>query len=206
MTPMPADPSSAFRRALLYCVHNSGGSLPMMRLNKLLYLADLEYFNRYGRTMTNAPWVRQKYGPTNRAMLPSVHAMSGHEVEEERKRTQLNREVYLVKDGPAPRFSGEMSPRETEVLDFVLATTARLSDEKVQKLAYGTTPMQLVLAREEVAGRKLLDEPLDFVTMSDPSQLPESDQRPDMDARMAAQREDMAAMAPFLARALGESA
>jgi hypothetical protein len=191
-----------FRRAILH-VLDRAGSVPMTRLHKLLYLADLEFYLENGRTLTGAPWVRQKYGPMTKAMLPSLANMASHEIEEEQIPTQKGRQVHLIKKGPSPRYAAALDRDEAETLDRILEMTARLSDDDVVRLAYSTTPMLLIEARERHEGVKLLDTPIDFGRMTEPADLELAQERePDLEARAVAQREAMAAMAPYVARAL----
>ncbi len=71
----------------------------MTRLHKLLYLADLEHYLETGRTITDATWVREKYGPMTKAMLPSLGEMKGHETEDEKRQTNSGREVPRSAEG-----------------------------------------------------------------------------------------------------------
>lgn len=199
---MTEGPASPFRRALLYVLEQSGYAVPMTRLHKLLYLADLQYFHEHGRSITGAKWVRHNYGPIAKAMLPSLAAMSGHEVEEEKRATQKGHELHLIRRGAAPRFQGELSADEADAIDAILRMTKRLTDDEVVALAYATTPMRYVAEREQEAGRKLIDLPIDFGSMADPTSLRGIGPAPDFDARAKAQDQDLVAMAPFVERAL----
>jgi hypothetical protein len=175
----------------------------MTRLHKLLYLADLEFFLEHGQTLTGAPWVREKYGPMNRAMLPALQAMANHEVAEEKRQTRNDRILHLILKGPSPRYQASLGPEQAEVLDRVIAMTTRLSDDEVKGLAYATTPMRLLQGRESREGRKLLNMPIDFAQMTDPAGIESSsDIEPDFATRAEDQREAMVALAPYLERAL----
>ncbi len=199
---MPAETTTAFRRALLYVLQRSGHAVPMTRLHKLLYLADLQYYHEHGRSITGAKWVRHNYGPMTKAMLPSLNAMSGHEVEEEKKPTLQGRELHLIRTGPAPRYEAKLSPDEAEAIETILRMTKRLTDNEVKALTYATTPMRLVAEKEEESGAKLIDLPLDFGSMTNPARLRGIGPAPDLKARARAQQEDLVAMAPSIERAL----
>jgi hypothetical protein len=193
---------SAFNRAVIHVLDHMG-SVPMTRLHKLLYLADLEYFLEHGQTLTGAPWVREKFGPMNRAMLPALKAMSDHEVAQDTRQTRLNRTVHLILKGPSPRYEALLSPDQSQVLDRILAMTRRLSDDEVIGLAYATTPMRVLQGREKREGHALLNVPIDFAQLTDPAQIEtESETEPDFEARAADQSEAMSALAPYLERAL----
>jgi hypothetical protein len=135
-----------YRRILLHLAQMLG-EVPHTRLHKLVYLIDLEYYRRYGRTLTGAPWVRHNYGPMTKALLPALAEMNGHELNERPKTTLSERTLKLIEPGPAPRFQPDLGAAELEVADFILGLTQRLSDRQVVDLAYATTP---------------IDEPLDF--------------------------------------------
>ena|SRR5664280_2675757 len=150
-----------YRRILLHLAQMLG-EVPHTRLHKLVYLIDLEYYRRYGRTLTGAPWVRHNYGPMTKALLPALAEMNGHELNERPKTTLSERTMKLIEPGPAPRFQPDLGAAELEVADFILMLTQRLSDRQVIDLAYATTPMRAILRREATLGRKLIDEPLDF--------------------------------------------
>ena len=199
---MPAETATAFRRALLYVLQRGGGEVPMTRLHKLLYLADLQYYHEHGRTITGAPWVRHNFGPMTKAMLPSLAAMSGHEVVEEKKATKKGFELHLIRRGPDPRFEADLAPGEADAIDSILRLTKKLTDDEVIALSYATTPMRYLVEQELVAGKKLIDLPIDFRSMTDPAGLQGIAATPDLEARAKAQQEDLELMAPYLERAL----
>jgi uncharacterized phage-associated protein len=192
---------TAFNRAILYVLDHVS-SVPMTRLHKLLFLADLEYFLEHGQTMTEAPWVREKYGPMNRAMLPALKAMSEHEVDQEEHGTRQGRTVHVIRKGRDPRFGAALDEARAQVLDRVLSMTARLSDDEVKALAYSTTPMRVLEGWERHEGRKLLNTPIDFKRLSDPTEIEVPDEVPDLEARARERMEILEAMRPFIERAL----
>lgn len=158
---MTASAPTPYRRTLLYLAQRLG-EVPNTRLHKVVYLIDLEYHRRYGRTLTGAPWVRHNYGPMTKALLPALDEMAGHELVQRVKTTRSDRTLKLVAPGPAPRYQPDLGPAEQEVADFILGMTERLTDSQVLDLAYSTTPMRAVLRREATLGKKLIDAPLEF--------------------------------------------
>ena len=158
MTPSAPTP---YRRTLLYLAQRLG-EIPNTRLHKVVYLIDLEYHRRYGRTLTGAPWVRHNFGPMTKALLPALDEMAGHELVQRVKTTRLDRTLKLVTPGPAPRYQPDLDPAERQVADFILSITESLTAQQVLDLAYSTTPMRAVLRREATLGRKLIDAPLEF--------------------------------------------
>jgi Protein of unknown function (DUF4065) len=161
---MSSDPTP-YRR-LLVLLADRLGEVPHTRLQKLVYLIDLEFFLRHGRTLTGAPWVRHKYGPMTKAFLPAMRDMDGYELVERHKPTLAGRTVKLVEPGPSPRFTADFTRDALATIEFMMAITQGLGDDQVRELAYATTPMQLIRAREAVLGHELIDEPIDFERMT----------------------------------------
>jgi Antitoxin SocA-like, Panacea domain len=190
-----------YRRTLLYLAQTLG-QIPSTRLHKIVYLIDLEYFRRYGRTLTGAPWVRHNYGPMTKALLPALNEMVGHELEERSKTTRSDRTLKLIEPGPAPRFQPDLGPAEQDVADFIVELTRQLSDRQVVDLAYATTPMRAILRREATLGRKLIDEPLDFAALP---VLPDRDV-PEGDGYLEFKRGEVQALRTFRARLLNDFA
>ncbi|MGO9179770.1 MAG: Panacea domain-containing protein [Candidatus Limnocylindrales bacterium] len=158
---MAASAPTPYRRTLLYLAQRLG-EVPNTRLHKVVYLIDLEYHGRYGRTLTGAPWVRHNYGPMTKALLPALDDMADHELVQRVKTTRSDRTLKLITPGPALRYQPDLGPEEREVADFILALTRGLTDRQVLDLAYSTTPMRAVLRREATLGKKLIGEPIDF--------------------------------------------
>ncbi|MFI5040449.1 MAG: Panacea domain-containing protein [Acidimicrobiales bacterium] len=190
-----------YRRTLLYLAQRLG-EVPNTRLHKIVYLIDLEYFRRYGRTLTGAPWVRHNYGPMTKALLPALADMAGHELNQRAKTTLSDRTVKLVEPGPAPRYQPDLGLAEQEVAEFILELTHRLTDRQVLDLAYATTPMRSILRREAILGRKLIDEPLDFAAAP---VLPDRDE-PDPDGYAAFKLSEVQALRGVRARLLDDFA
>jgi hypothetical protein len=152
--------NSPFRRAMLYVVQELG-EVGVMKLEKILYLADLEHFHRTGHRITGAKWVRQKLGPVAKTVLPSTTLMRGHEISVTEEHVSGHpSSVYRL--GPSPRFSPNLSADEKATLDRVISLVKSLSATDAAKLTYQTTPMLARLQVEEAAGREILDEPLVF--------------------------------------------
>ena len=177
----------------------------MTRLHKLLYLIDLEHFLEHGRTLTAAPWVREKYGPMTKAMLPSLRDMAEHEIAEVTVSTLKGRRLRLISPGPAPRFKPNLDRDQLQTVERVLRMTAHLSDDEVRAIAYRTTPMRYVAELERREGHELVDTPLEFGRMAEPRVVAEPDEAVDMEARSASQRDALAAFGPLIGRALSGS-
>ncbi len=149
-----------FRRAMLYVIERLG-EVGVMKLEKILYLADLEHFQRHHRRITGARWVRQRLGPVAKAVLPSTRMMAGQEITVTRDAVgDYTSDVY--RPGPRPRFRPHLTSTEREVLDQVIELTRHLSANDAARMTYETTPMLARLEVERREGRQMMDEPLAF--------------------------------------------
>ncbi len=151
---------SRFRRALLYVVE-ALGSVSVTKLQKVLYLADLEHHALTGTTMTGARWVRYTHGPMAKALLPSTQVMDGHEIEVSNEPVgPYDARVY--RPGPAPRFRPNLAPEEKATLDRILALIGQLTTKDAIALAYNTAPMRLLQRIEGETGQIQLDVEIPF--------------------------------------------
>ena len=151
---------SRFRRALLYVVE-ALGSVSVTKLQKVLYLADLEHHALTGTTMTGARWVRYTHGPMAKALLPSTQVMDGHEIEVSNEPVgPYDARVY--RPGPAPRFRPNLAPEEKATLDRILALVWQLTTKDAIALAYNTAPMRLLQRIEGETGQIQLDVEIPF--------------------------------------------
>lgn len=149
-----------FRRAMVYVIE-ALGEVGVTKLEKILYLADLEHFHETGTTLTGARWVRYKLGPMAKAVLPSTALMDGYEISVSSKRTgPYDSRVYTP--GPSPRFRPDLTREERDSLDRILAVTGSLTAKEAIDLAYSTGPMRFIEMLEKRKGRQLLDVELTF--------------------------------------------
>jgi Protein of unknown function (DUF4065) len=141
---------SRFRRALLYVVEQLG-AVNVTKLQKILYLADLEHFHETGTTLTGARWIRYTHGPMAKALIPSRDLMDGHELEVSTEpRGAFEANVY--RPGPSPRFGPDLAAEERATIDRVLALMGPMSTKETVALAYNTSPMRLIVAVERGSG------------------------------------------------------
>lgn len=149
-----------FRRAVLYVVEELG-EVNVTKLQKILYLADLEHFSDTGTTLTGARWVRYTHGPMAKALVPSTNMMDGHEVTVSVEQAgQYEAKVY--RPGPSPRFRPGLTAEERATLDRIIALARPLTATEAIRLAYNTGPMRLLLRLEEAAGSPMLDVEIPF--------------------------------------------
>jgi hypothetical protein len=151
---------SRFRRALVYAVE-ALGSVGVTKLQKALYLADLEHFTLTGTTLTGARWVRYTHGPMAKALVPSTQVTDGHEIEVTTEPVgPYDARVY--RPGPAPRFRPNLAPEERAALDRIIALLGPLSTSDSIRLTYNTAPMRFLQRIEAEAGTLQLDLEIPF--------------------------------------------
>ncbi len=151
---------SRFRRALLYVVEDLG-SVSVTKLQKALYLADLEHFTLTGTTLTGARWVRYTHGPMAKALVPSTQVMDGHEIEVSTEPVG-SYDARVYRPGLAPRFRPNLAPEERAALDRILALVRPLSTAEAIRLAYNTAPMQFLQRIEAETGTLQIDVEIPF--------------------------------------------
>lgn len=139
--------ASRFRRAMLYVIEELG-EVGTTKLQKILYLADLEHFYATGTTLTGARWVRYTYGPMAKALVPSTLAMDGHEIAVSVEPAGPYA-ARIFRRGPSPRFRPDLAPEERAALDTVLGLTRDLTASETIQIAYNTAPMRVLLRMEE---------------------------------------------------------
>jgi hypothetical protein len=151
---------SRFRRALLYVVEELG-SVSVTKLQKALYLADLEHFTLTGTTLTGARWVRYTHGPMAKALVPSTQVMDGHEIDVATEPVG-SYEARVYRPGPSPRFRPNLAAEEREALDRIIALVRPLSTGDAIKLACNTAPMRFLQRIEAETGNLQLDVEIPF--------------------------------------------
>jgi len=149
-----------FDQALVYVVRQLG-QVNVTKLEKVLYLADLEHFHRTGARITDARWVRYKKGPLAYRLNHSRKELNGHEVAVANE-PQGDREANVFRIGPAPRFEPQLSEDERRDLDTIITMSRHLNSDEMIALAYNTTPMRFLLAKEEGTPRYDVTIPFDL--------------------------------------------
>lgn len=144
------------RRLVLYLVDQlQDRELPIstIRLIKLLYLIDLEYYNRHGETLTGIEWVKYKYGPYF-FQWPTVVQKAGVDLEVAEVQTERGPgRTYRVYPQPA-----DVLPLATRALAAdVLSKRADDDLDELLEHVYETLPVKY--------GEH--DKPLDFTLETD---------------------------------------
>lgn len=145
MTEVPR--GDKFEQALLFAVR-SLGQVNVTKLEKILYLADLEHFHRANKTITGARWVRYELGPLAKRLVPARNEMTGHEITVVDEK-QGQRTAHVYRPGPSPRFEPDFEAAEQADLERVIELARPLNADQMIKLAYNTTPMRFLLSKEK---------------------------------------------------------
>lgn len=173
--------ASRFRRAVLYVVRELG-EVNVTKLQKILYLADLEHFHARGTTLTGARWVRYTHGPMAKALVPSRSLMEGHELDVQTEQRGAY-EAVVYRPGPKPRFNPALASEERATLDRIIGLMRPMTTKDAIALAYNTGPMKLIQSMERAGGALMLDADIAFdidtemlagVVGSEPSLPPET--------------------------------
>lgn len=152
--------ASRFRRAVLYVVRELG-EVNVTKLQKILYLADLEHFHASGTTLTGARWVRYTHGPMAKALVPSRNLMDGHELDVQIEQ-RGEHEAVVYRPGPKPRFNPALASEERATLDRIIGLMRPMTTKDSISLAYNTGPMKLIQSMERAGGALMLDADIAF--------------------------------------------
>lgn len=194
-----------FRRAMLYVIERLG-EVGVMKLEKILYLADLEHYHRYGRKITGARWVRQRLGPVAKSVLPSTRMMDGQEISVSKALVgEYTSDVY--RPGPQPRFHPQLTTSERVVLDQIIELTRSISATDAARITYETTPMLARLEIERRQGHELLNEPLSFDrTAAETARVSRRHPTASENARRAFKQAELARVADLVEASVARSA
>lgn len=119
--------------------------LSKFRLLKLLWLADLRSIEQRGRPLTDAGWIRWRYGPFSKKIIREVEASDLFSIQkEERQEGEMHR-IRVVKEDPAVL---DTDPVEREILARVLVGWLRVPDQAVKEDVYADPFFESVPQRE----------------------------------------------------------
>lgn len=129
-----------------------------LELVKLIYLIDWTYYCEFGRPLTEAYYIREKWGPLIADIDGQINKMKGREVKLQRAyRGGIH---HLI--GSRPRFEPQFNSCELNVIHKILRTYGNLNNEALKDISYRTSPMQDILNEEQEVGKWLFGKPIDF--------------------------------------------
>jgi Protein of unknown function (DUF4065) len=133
-----------FKQLVLYiCANCSPDQLGAVKLNKVLYFADMIRFAGSGLPVTGAPYRKRPYGPTTDALLPTLRELErdGAIRIEDMNYFGYRKKVYIPEGAPdTSLFNDEEIRLVDDVIAFVChnntaKTISELSHNKAWELA-----------------------------------------------------------------------
>ena len=132
------------------------------RLQKLVYLCDVEHYRKYGRTLSGVEWVFLHYGPYAAELQDTVAQLVDlDEIEEKRFTAKTNRAGYTYRPKGRPEdLDSEgrdlLRPHEQKLIDSVVAEWGLESFNRLLDFVYFETEPMTKARRGE---------PLDFTAV-----------------------------------------
>jgi uracil-DNA glycosylase family 4 len=130
------------------------GRLTFFKLNKLLYLVDLQATRVLGHTFAGNVYLRQVDGPWLPNLDKELKPMDGFEV-----RRFFAHKLPMVMMGPCPRFESHLPDAVLEIVTEVVEKYGDMSNSAIKTVVYQTEPMRRIL-REERAGKDMRNKPV----------------------------------------------
>jgi uracil-DNA glycosylase family 4 len=125
------------------------GKTSYFKLNKLLYLIDLESLSELGHTITGEIYIRQEQGPWPPSLKKEIAQLKDREIS-----FDYFNKMPFVRPGPSPRFSPDMGHRELEIVSNIIDRFGKKSNNEIKSSVYRTKPMRDIL-KEEKKGKDM---------------------------------------------------
>jgi hypothetical protein len=130
-------------KELILFILSDTGPVSRLKLAKLLYLIEWQFYRKCGTQLTKAYYMRERRGPVPATFGKEIEEMMGFEVE----RTSRG----LIGPGRRPRFMPSFTEETATFLRSVVRRYREKSDRDLLLATYVTEPMKTVL-KEERAG------------------------------------------------------
>jgi len=130
-----------YKNAILFFAHKvRNGTLGKLKLMKLLYYLDFDFFEKYGASITGDEYLRFEHGPVPRMAKKIIESMDGKEIKitGRKMRDGLNdqRHIEPLKDFDVNVFSKE----ELLMLEEVASKWEKLSGGEMKAASHGEAP------------------------------------------------------------------
>lgn len=149
---------------IMFILSQAGRELGAVELAKIVYLIDLEKVILSGDTITGEKYTRREKGPLAVNFQKSITQMDGFElnvtVDAKSGNSAFPKHKHTL--GKKPRFQPVLDLVELAVAKRVLIRITNFSPIQIERLAYDSEPMKLILSKEEKAGHLILGEEIDF--------------------------------------------
>lgn len=126
------------RNVIMYLVFKSPRYLSTSRLQKMAYLAELEFYREYGERLTGAEFYNHYYGPYSFDLEKVTVEMEGDTILMEIAETEKGEAIFHRPD--TERINIELSGREKSILDEVVNEWKFKPTQEIVQAAKSTTP------------------------------------------------------------------
>ncbi len=131
---------------ILFFVVQANGELPVTKLMKLAFLADIEHQQLYGEPLSNENWTYYQYGPYTQNLYASTEALESEGFIACTIRpafTRIGKNYSPAKsEAEAETRLEKLSPKALRALANVLKRYGHLTVDQIKRAAYETKTMQ----------------------------------------------------------------
>src|SRR3989344_1268940 len=130
-----------YKNAILFFAQKiQNGSLGKVKLMKLLYFLDFDYFEKYGKSITGDEYLRFEHGPVPHAAKALLDKMSGKEIKiSKHKMPDGLNDQERIEALQEPDVS-VFSPEEVLMLEEVASKWERFSGSEMKNASHGEAP------------------------------------------------------------------
>lgn len=141
MVKTPKINEKKYKNAILFFAKKiQNGTLGKLKLMKLLYFLDFDFFEKYGRSITGDQYLRFEYGPVPRMGEKILKAMNGKEIKITKRKIAdgLNDQLHIeaIKDFDIDVFTKE----ELLMLEETADKWERFAGVEMKNASHGEAP------------------------------------------------------------------
>jgi uncharacterized phage-associated protein len=131
---------------ILFFVVQANGELPVTKLMKLVFLADVEHQQLYGEQLSNENWTYYQYGPFTQNLYASTEALETEGLIACMIRpafTRMGKNYSPVEaEGEIETRLKQLTPKARRALANVLKRYGQLTVDQIKRAAYETKTMK----------------------------------------------------------------
>lgn len=130
-----------YKNAILFFAKKTqNGTLGKLKIKKLLYYLDFDFFEKYGKSVTGDEYLRFEYGPVPRMAEKILKQMEGKEIKTTRRKVKegLNDQQHIepLKDFDLSVFTKE----ELVMLEDVAGKWEKFTGTEMKMATHGEAP------------------------------------------------------------------
>ena len=138
---MPHINEKKYKNAILFFAKKTqNGTLGKLKIKKLLYYLDFDFFEKYGKSVTGDEYLRFEHGPVPRMAEKILKQMEGKEIKITRRKIKegLNDQQHIeaLKDFDLSVFSKE----ELVMLDDIAGKWEKFTGTEMKMATHGEAP------------------------------------------------------------------